>query len=368
MLNLGVNINIGQEQGSTALHCAALGGHHTTVTLLLNNGANVNAQDRSGQTPLHLAAQSGNVETGKFLVEAGAMLEAITISGETSMHYAAFWGKKEFIKFLLENGANYKAISNQDKTPSQRAIDNNHKNTSRLIKNYHQEVKLRMPRRKQEDLLPPVDLAQLETRTQELEEENHNLQQQIELLEQEKQDLNQQINDLEQKNKKILPEVSAGIAAASAILAVAFFVYPFEAMKALQYVGVIPLTLVAHFAGNRIDRDYERAIGFFNNRISPAIGYAFRTISAGIGVGASRGAKPLVEVHDNNGIQPQGTPLVHAEGEVKAPVDFNVVGIAPQKAPLVNAQVRAPVNANAPVKIDAPVKVEAQGGGVRFGL
>lgn len=296
--------------------------------------------------------------------------------GAHPLHLAVQLFMPEVVKLVLEAGAHPYAFSDWRRTPKVigegmhathafNAVEILRKETSgkeaelNLIKDYLDEYSGRIPRIAQ--------LPQSQLRTVELEEESNNLQQQIELLKQEKQELNQQINTLEQKNKKILPEVSAGIAAASAILGVAFFVYPFEEMKALQYVGVIPLALAAHFAGNRFDRDYERAIGFFNNSISPAIGYAWRTISAGIGQGASRGVKPLVEVHDNNGIQPQGAPLVHAEGEIKAPVDFNVVGIAPQKAPLVNAQVRAPVNANAPVKVDAPVRVEAQGGGLRFG-
>ena len=50
-------------QGSTALHCAALGGHRKVVKLLLHYGASLRLRDGVGRTALELATEAGTVRS-----------------------------------------------------------------------------------------------------------------------------------------------------------------------------------------------------------------------------------------------------------------------------------------------------------------
>lgn len=50
--------------------------------LVLTAGADVNAGDTDGWTPLHCAASCGNVPLAKLLVEHGASLHARTLSDQ----------------------------------------------------------------------------------------------------------------------------------------------------------------------------------------------------------------------------------------------------------------------------------------------
>jgi len=53
-----LNVDAEDEQGRSALHCAAWSSNHTAVTMLVKGGeAKVQHQDSRGQTPLHVAIQ-----------------------------------------------------------------------------------------------------------------------------------------------------------------------------------------------------------------------------------------------------------------------------------------------------------------------
>lgn len=55
---LGIHINIANQQGFTPLHTAALNGHYDLTQLFLKRGAEVNARNFTHKsTPLHLASK-----------------------------------------------------------------------------------------------------------------------------------------------------------------------------------------------------------------------------------------------------------------------------------------------------------------------
>ncbi len=68
----GVDINVRDAQGRTALPYASLNGHNEMVEMLLALGAERNVQDDEGNTPLHLAARSDHEDTCRALLTAGA--------------------------------------------------------------------------------------------------------------------------------------------------------------------------------------------------------------------------------------------------------------------------------------------------------
>lgn len=58
------NVNCVDKLGNTALHWAALRGHHRSIVVLLENGADVMCANTSGRTPLDLV---GNPQTLELL-------------------------------------------------------------------------------------------------------------------------------------------------------------------------------------------------------------------------------------------------------------------------------------------------------------
>ncbi len=90
LLRGGADVNAAQNDGMTALHWAAAGGHAEMARTLLYAGAAVRSTTRlGGYTPLHLAARSGDAGIAGILLDAGADPNAYTTTGVTPMHFAA---------------------------------------------------------------------------------------------------------------------------------------------------------------------------------------------------------------------------------------------------------------------------------------
>ena len=89
----GVNPSHSNAVGQTALHIAALWGHHESVEALATRGANVNAQnDMSGASPLHMVAQSlkstleRRLRCAEVLIAHGARVDQTDHNGMMPLH------------------------------------------------------------------------------------------------------------------------------------------------------------------------------------------------------------------------------------------------------------------------------------------
>ena len=89
-LNLGVDVNLTNEDGQTPLFSAARTNENPEViTTLIKAGADVNAKDRYGDTPLHDAAPCNkNTEVLTALIKAGADVNAKDNYGSTPLDAA----------------------------------------------------------------------------------------------------------------------------------------------------------------------------------------------------------------------------------------------------------------------------------------
>lgn len=73
LLEAGVNINIANQEGDTALMTASVRNHYHVVKILLESEADVNAKNKHGLTALSLAQWCKYAEIIKILKEAGAV-------------------------------------------------------------------------------------------------------------------------------------------------------------------------------------------------------------------------------------------------------------------------------------------------------
>ncbi|KAL5103364.1 Protein phosphatase 1 regulatory inhibitor subunit 16B [Taenia crassiceps] len=81
LLQAGVNPDVTNEDGLTALHQSCIDNNVEMCNLLLENNANVNAKDNELWTPLHAAATCGNKDLCGILIMWGADLLALNVDG-----------------------------------------------------------------------------------------------------------------------------------------------------------------------------------------------------------------------------------------------------------------------------------------------
>lgn len=107
LLEAGVDPNIKNTRGYTAIHIAAQFGLDVQLTMLIAAGANSDPLSKTGWRPIHDAAQYGMAECLKILLDNGALLERADMDGDTPMHCAALNGHADCLQLLLDAGAKF---------------------------------------------------------------------------------------------------------------------------------------------------------------------------------------------------------------------------------------------------------------------
>ncbi|XP_072109601.1 inversin isoform X2 [Mobula birostris] len=114
-----IDINMADKYGGTALHAAVLGGHVSTVKLLLEHGAQVDAMDVMKHTPLFRACEMGHKEVIQTLIEGGGRVDLLDQDGHSPLHWAALGGNADVCQILIQNLINPNVQDFAGRTPLQ---------------------------------------------------------------------------------------------------------------------------------------------------------------------------------------------------------------------------------------------------------
>ena len=134
LLKEGVDVNVTDWAGWTALNWSSLMLHTKTIQILLESGANIEHLGKGGKNsgrPLMMAAKKyGGLNTVKLLISNGAEVDGQDQYGRTPLIMAARYGRLDTVLYLLKNGANPNATSilNQWKSALISAKIRGHKN------------------------------------------------------------------------------------------------------------------------------------------------------------------------------------------------------------------------------------------------
>lgn len=104
-----VDVNVGNSKDETPLMMAAFKGQQDLVQRLLARDAAVN---KTGWTPLHYAATNGHISVMKVLLDKYAFIDAQSPNGSTPLMMAAMYGSPEAVKLLIDEGAD-QSMKNQ---------------------------------------------------------------------------------------------------------------------------------------------------------------------------------------------------------------------------------------------------------------
>ena len=122
-LDLGIPIDLTDEEGRTILHCAAGEGQIKVVELLVKRGCRIDLVDSNGWTPLDYAGMCGRKKTVQLFkqFEEGHKKQDITgtkdSEDEIGLFMAAVSGRIDMLEHLAEQGLNVNATDDGGRTP-----------------------------------------------------------------------------------------------------------------------------------------------------------------------------------------------------------------------------------------------------------
>lgn len=106
LINIGVNVDSKDLNGSTALHKAVLEKCEYTIKVLLNSKINYFATDKKGRTIIHNTIWKNDLRFFKLIhTYDDTIINFADNYGVLPINYAAFMGKYELVKIMLESGA-----------------------------------------------------------------------------------------------------------------------------------------------------------------------------------------------------------------------------------------------------------------------
>eukprot|EP01089_Gocevia_fonbrunei_P020177 TRINITY_DN7437_c0_g1_i1.p1 TRINITY_DN7437_c0_g1~~TRINITY_DN7437_c0_g1_i1.p1 ORF type:complete len:301 (+),score=81.30 TRINITY_DN7437_c0_g1_i1:1545-2447(+) len=117
LIDHGVDLNIQNYVGETALFIAASRGYTEKVEFLLENGARTQISNLDGATSLHAASAGGYEEVVSALINYGAFLNVGDDEDDTPLHWAVREGQKRVISILVSAGCEVNCVNGDGETP-----------------------------------------------------------------------------------------------------------------------------------------------------------------------------------------------------------------------------------------------------------
>ena len=105
LLNLGVDVDHFNDEGSTALMIACEGGREQVVQSIVSAGANVNIQDNIGRTALMIASENSHTQVIKLLLKEDADINIQEEDGWTALMLACLNNYTQVAELLLKEEA-----------------------------------------------------------------------------------------------------------------------------------------------------------------------------------------------------------------------------------------------------------------------
>ncbi|MCJ1354090.1 MAG: hypothetical protein MMC33_004077 [Icmadophila ericetorum] len=141
MLQKGLNLEVTDAEGYTALHRAAAQGHDRVINYLLDCKANVRQRTPDGQQPLHLAAAIGSNDAIEALLSARAEVNASGNStSNTALQIAVTGGYPETVSLLLHKRADFKLIDERGRNLLHLAAFHRHHEVVKILLEHNLSV------------------------------------------------------------------------------------------------------------------------------------------------------------------------------------------------------------------------------------
>lgn len=100
-----INLDAANQSGCTALYYATLKGHTAIVQALIDAKAKIEMTNKHGGTALMYAAQNGHTVIVQALIDAGAKIDTTSQNGYTALMLAASRGHTAAVQTLINAGA-----------------------------------------------------------------------------------------------------------------------------------------------------------------------------------------------------------------------------------------------------------------------
>lgn len=134
-LEAGIDVNVRDSDGRTALMYASYNGHVEVMRNLLLKGADVNLQDNYGRTALMMASSGPFPQAVRLLLDNYADPNIADKEEHfTALMYAAAEGQTEIVKILLSRNANPSLKDKDGDMALTFALNNGHDEVVKILK------------------------------------------------------------------------------------------------------------------------------------------------------------------------------------------------------------------------------------------